>query len=133
MQRGVCQLELGNLVAAAGDFGNCIGLWPDFAWGYFNRGCALDRGGKKTEAIEDYRRPSRHDADFLPAYINRGLAQLELKQYNPVLADLDKAAALGRDGPRARGWAEAMALWRGWTTPGSRFRLRAALARAPAS
>ena len=54
VQRGVCELELGNLVAAAGDFGKCIGLWPDFAWGYFNRGCVLDRGGKKAEAIEDY-------------------------------------------------------------------------------
>ena len=41
VQRGICQMELGNLVAAAGDFGNCIGLWPDFSWSYFNRGSVL--------------------------------------------------------------------------------------------
>ena len=33
-------MELGNLVAATGDFGRCIGLWPEFSWGYLNRGCA---------------------------------------------------------------------------------------------
>jgi hypothetical protein len=33
VQRGLCWLELGNDVAAAGDFGACIGLWPEFAWG----------------------------------------------------------------------------------------------------
>jgi len=99
VQRGVCQLELGNLVAAAGDFGNCIGLWPDFAWGYFNRGCALDRGGKKAEAIEDYSAALRLDADFVPAHVNRGLAYLELKQYSQALADFDKAVSLRQVGP----------------------------------
>ena len=29
-------MELGNLVAATGDFGRCIGLWPEFSWGYLH-------------------------------------------------------------------------------------------------
>src|SRR5207245_478229 len=54
MQRGLCYQERGEAALAAGDFGACVGLWPDFAWGYFNRACARALGGKKTEAIEDY-------------------------------------------------------------------------------
>ena len=42
LQRGICHQELGEHALAAGDFGACIGLWPEFAWGYFNRGCVLD-------------------------------------------------------------------------------------------
>ncbi|MGC8641024.1 MAG: protein kinase domain-containing protein [Isosphaeraceae bacterium] len=98
VQRGVCELELGNTVAAAGDFGKCIGLWPDFAWGYFNRGCVLDREGKKAEAIDDYSAALARDPDLVPAYINRGLVLLERKQYSQALADFDRAAALGQDG-----------------------------------
>ena len=97
VQRGVCELELGNLVAAAGDFGKCIGLWPDFAWGYFNRGCVLDREGKKTEAVDDYAAALTCDPDLVPAYINRGLVLLELKRYSQALEDFDRAAKLGSD------------------------------------
>ena len=46
--------RLGEHLLAAADFGQCIGLWPEFAWGYFNRGCVLTRGGRKAEAIADY-------------------------------------------------------------------------------
>jgi serine/threonine protein kinase/Flp pilus assembly protein TadD len=99
VQKGICELELGNLVAASGDFGNCIGLWPDFAWGYFNRGCVLDRGGKKAEAIEDYSAALVRDPTFVPAFVNRGLALLELTQHVRALADFDRAVALGQDSP----------------------------------
>jgi serine/threonine protein kinase len=33
LQRGICHTELGELILAAGDFGQCTGLWPEFAWG----------------------------------------------------------------------------------------------------
>ncbi len=99
VQRGICQLELGNLVAAAGDFGNCIGLWPEFPWGYFNRGCALDRGGRKAEAIVDYSEALHRDPGFVPAHVNRGLALLELKRHAAALADFDSAREQGSDEP----------------------------------
>jgi tetratricopeptide (TPR) repeat protein len=99
VQKGVCELDLGNLVVAAGEFGNCIGLCPDFAWGYFFRGCALDRGGKKAEAIEDYSAALVRDRTFAPAFVNRGLALLELKQHVRALIDFDRAVALGWDSP----------------------------------
>ena len=39
-QRGLCRQEQGEPALAAADFGACVGLWPEFSWGYFNRGCA---------------------------------------------------------------------------------------------
>ncbi len=94
IQRGICHLDLGDLAAAAGDFGQCTGIWPEFAWGYFNRGCALDRVGNKSGAIRDYTAALDRDPDLVPAYVNRGLARLELKQHAPALADFDQARTL---------------------------------------
>jgi tetratricopeptide (TPR) repeat protein len=99
VQQGICQLQLGNFVAAAGDFGNCIGLWPEFPWSYFNRGCALDRGGRKAEAIDDYSEALQRDPGFIPAHVNRGLALLELKRHSAALADFESAREQGGDEP----------------------------------
>jgi serine/threonine protein kinase/Tfp pilus assembly protein PilF len=98
VQRGICHLERGELVAAAGDFGQCTGLWPEFAWGYFNRGCVLDRAGDKAAAVLDYTAALERDPGLVPAYVNRGLARLELRQEAPALADFDRAIALGARG-----------------------------------
>jgi serine/threonine protein kinase/tetratricopeptide (TPR) repeat protein len=97
MQRGLCQQERGDPVLAAGDFGTCVGLWPDFAWGYFNRGWALARCGRKREAIDDYSAALERDPGLLAAHLNRGMLHLELEQFGPALADLRRAAEGGRD------------------------------------
>src|SRR5262249_33028099 len=99
VQRGICHLERGELVEAAGDFGQCMGLWPEFAWGHFNRGCVLDRAGDKAAAILDYSAALERDPDLVPAYVRRGLARLELKQDAAALDDFDRAAARGARGP----------------------------------
>src|SRR5262249_20096929 len=39
----------------------------------------------------------KHQPDFLLAYVNRGLARLELKQYESALTDFNRALELGRD------------------------------------
>jgi serine/threonine protein kinase/tetratricopeptide (TPR) repeat protein len=96
-QRGICQQELGRHVLAAGDFGACIGLWPEFALGYFNRGYNLDRAGAKAEAIRDYSAALERDPNLVPAYLNRGMACLELRRYEEALADFGKVTELGRD------------------------------------
>ncbi|HMF15335.1 MAG TPA: serine/threonine-protein kinase, partial [Gemmataceae bacterium] len=95
-QHGICNLELGRLQAAASDFGTCVGLWPEFAWGHFNLGYVLYRGGDRSGAVEHYSAALRQDPKFLDAYFNRGLALKELERYGEALADFDKAAALGR-------------------------------------
>ncbi|HZY85306.1 MAG TPA: protein kinase [Gemmataceae bacterium] len=96
-QRGICHQELGRHVLAAGDFGACIGLWPEFALGYFNRGYNLDRAGAKAEAVRDYGAAIERDPNLVPAYLNRGMACLELRRYEEALADFTKVAELGRD------------------------------------
>jgi serine/threonine protein kinase/Flp pilus assembly protein TadD len=96
-QRGVCHLELGHLNAAAGDFGVCIGLWPEFAWGHFNRGYVYYRTGLRAEAIEDYTAALQCDPTMQIAVFNRGLAHKELEHFEAALADFDRAAELGRD------------------------------------
>jgi tetratricopeptide (TPR) repeat protein len=85
--------------AGGGDFGVCIGLWPEFAWGYFNRGAALDANGQWAEAVTDYTEAIRRDPGFLLAYESRGVARVSLKQFDAALADFQKAADLGSDHP----------------------------------
>ena len=74
-------MELGEYAQAIGDFGTCIGLWPEHPWGYFNRGYVLDRSGLKADAIADYTAALDRDPGFVAAQVNRGLARVELKQY----------------------------------------------------
>ena len=95
MQRGICHSELGEFVLAAGDFGHCTGLWPDFAWGHFNLGYVQDQSGNKSKAVLSYTRALECDTSLLIARTNRGLACLELKRYSDALADLDWVFAQG--------------------------------------
>lgn len=95
VQRGICRLDRGELAEAAGDFGQCTGIWPEFAWGYFNLGCALDRSGGKSAAILDYSAAIERDPSLAPAYVNRGLARLELQRDAEALADFERALELG--------------------------------------
>ncbi len=99
VQRGICRLERGELVEAAADFGQCIGIWPEFAWGYFNRGCVLDRIGNKAAAILDFTAALERDPGLAPAYVNRGLARLELKHHALALVDFDRSRELGARQP----------------------------------
>ena len=96
VQRGICHFELGERLLAAADFGQCIGLWPEFAWGYFNRGCVLEQDGRTIDAVIDYTAALQHDPAFAPAAINRGWSHLKLKRHAAALADFDQALALGR-------------------------------------
>jgi tetratricopeptide (TPR) repeat protein len=103
-------MELGENAQAIGDFGTCIGLWPEHPWSYFNRGYVLDRSGMKSDAVADYTRAIECDPRFVSAWVNRGLAQLELKHYPLALADFDHAFALGVSGDAPLQAGRAMAL-----------------------
>jgi tetratricopeptide (TPR) repeat protein len=95
--RGICRLEQGQTTDAVADFGACTGLWPESAWGYFNLGYARARAGNKAGAVRDYTTALERDPEFVLAALNRGMLYSELGQYEPALADLRRAAALGRD------------------------------------
>ncbi len=98
VQRGACQLERGEPLLAASDFGVSIGLWPEFALGYFHRGCALARAGKFAEAVADYTAALQRDPALALAHLNRGLAHLEGKACARALRDFDVALQRGLDG-----------------------------------
>ncbi len=110
LQRGICRMELGEYAQALGDFGTCTGLWPEHPWGYFNRGCVLDRMGLKLDAIHDYSAALERDPGFAAALANRGLARVELKQYEPALEDFDRALALGTVGDASLAAGRGLAL-----------------------
>jgi tetratricopeptide (TPR) repeat protein len=110
LQRGICRMELGEYPQALGDFGTCIGLWPEHSWGYFNRGCVLDRMGLKLDAIDDYTGALERDPKFAAALTNRGLARVELSQYEPALADFDRAMSLGGPADAALAAGRGLAL-----------------------
>jgi eukaryotic-like serine/threonine-protein kinase len=97
LQRGICHTELGEFVLAAGDFGRCTGLWPDFAWGHFNLGYVQAQSGKTAEAIASYTRALECDPALTAARVNLGLACLELKRYPEALVELDQALSKDND------------------------------------
>ncbi len=97
VQRGICYRNQGELLSAAGDFGRCAGIEPDFALGHYNLGCILDQSDKREQAIASYSAALRCDQGFALAYLARGVALLNLKQFQVALDDWDKAASLGRD------------------------------------
>ena len=55
----------------------------------------LDRTGNKAAAILDFTAAIDRDPRLIPAFVNRGLARLELKQYAPALDDFDRAQSSG--------------------------------------
>ncbi len=97
VQRGICYWNQGERLLAAGDFGRCAGIEPDFALGHYNFGCVLDQSDKREEAIASYTAALRCDKGFALAYLNRGVSLLHSKQFQAALDDWDQASALGRD------------------------------------
>src|SRR5262249_40401519 len=47
---GLCHKAQGRFAEAAGDFGTCTALYPEFAWPHLNRGLALADAGRLVEA-----------------------------------------------------------------------------------
>jgi tetratricopeptide (TPR) repeat protein len=92
-------LNGGEYQLAAADFGVCVGLWPEFAWGYFNLGCAHDRGGRKEAALGYYTAALDRAPDFPDALLNRGLAHLGAGRHAEALADFSRAVAVRPDDP----------------------------------
>ena len=89
----------GEHALAYGAFSACIHLWPEFAWGYYNRGGVLRQLRLNHEAFEDYTASLKRDPGLAEAYISRGYLYLDPNLPQPVLAlaDFDAAAGLGRD------------------------------------
>ncbi len=108
---GLCHLKQGRNLEAAGDFGVCTALAPDFAWPHLNRGLALAAAGRLVEARAAYDRALSLNDQFAEALVDRGLTLLELGEPAAAERDLSRAVALGRSEPATQ-LAHAEALGR---------------------
>ena len=88
VNRGLLQVAAGNNDAAIADFNAGLDRDPSLAAGYMNRGTALLRAQRYTEARADFDRAiSLGTSDAHVAYFNRGEAQEALG--NPLAAYRD--------------------------------------------
>jgi tetratricopeptide (TPR) repeat protein len=107
---GLCHHEQGRYSEAAGDYGVCTALFPDFAWPHLNRGLALAAAGYPTEARFEYDKALELSPNFLEALVDRGVAALAAGDARSALLDLDRALQLGyRDLGLRAARAEALA------------------------
>jgi tetratricopeptide (TPR) repeat protein len=94
---------------AYGSFSGCIHIWPEFAFGYYNRAGVLRQLGKSQQALDDYTASLARDPKLADAYLNRGLTYLAEQRRAEALADFDRAAEFGRDQARVH-WGRGIAL-----------------------
>jgi eukaryotic-like serine/threonine-protein kinase len=93
---GLCHFDQRRYLDAAGDFGVCTALAPEFAWPHLDRGLALSTAGQLVAARASYDRALQANPRFAEARVNRGLVRLELNDPAGALEDLDRAIQLGR-------------------------------------
>ena len=62
---GACLAEQGKQQMAYGAYSACVHLWPEFAWGYWNRGRVAQHLGWNVEALEDYTASLARDPGLL--------------------------------------------------------------------
>jgi len=68
---GLCHHDQRRYLDAAGDFGVCTALAPEFAWPYLNRGLSLATAGRLWAAKDCYDQALKVSPKFLEAHVNR--------------------------------------------------------------
>jgi tetratricopeptide (TPR) repeat protein len=97
----------GNLDGAILEFDRAVGLLPNFAAAYLNRGSVRHLLGRHTQAIADFGRAIELSPGAA-AYCNRAAARLAAWDFDGVIQDCDAALVLKPDFPSAflhRGYA----------------------------
>src|SRR6185503_12423887 len=98
VNRGILQAAAGNDAAAIADFDAGLARDPNLAAGYMNRGSALLRTARYTEARADFDRAiSLNASDLHIAYFNRGEAQEASGNLVAAYHDYRKAQELAPD------------------------------------
>ncbi len=72
-----------------------IKLYPDFAYGYYNRANLMAISGRLPEAYDDYTKAIELAPELAEAYYNRGLVQIFMKDTRKGCMDMSKAGELG--------------------------------------
>ena len=82
-------------------YDKAIGLRPDYAEAYNNRGVAKSSLGRNEEAIADFDEAIRLNPRYADAYNNRGASRGALSRYEEAIADFNQAIRLGPDDAQA--------------------------------
>jgi len=81
--------------AAMADFDLAIQLYPDFAFGWYNRANLKLHLREFHQAIDDYSEAIKLEPNMGEAYYNRALTLLYLGETKLACSDLSKAGELG--------------------------------------
>lgn len=103
-KRGLAKRRLGRYQEAIQDFDRAIGLIPDFAIAYYNRGNTYyrwdiaNRKSDDTRIVQDFARPIQDynkvlefNPDDTEAYANRGVANAKRRDYVAAIQDYTDA------------------------------------------
>ena len=99
--RKVCSCIILTLAALGLLLGTALaGPEPD-AQEPFEQGVAALSQGNPTLAVEKFTAALKNDPEMVEAYINRGIAEMQLSLWGDAVGDFDKALDLAPDSPEA--------------------------------
>ena len=90
--RGLTQLQQGNLKGAIADLSVSIRLNATLPQTYYNRACAYHQQGEFGDALHDFTAALQLDSRFAQAYFNRGMLYRQLGHHEQAIADFQTAA-----------------------------------------
>ena len=93
----MCCKTLKRPEAAIASYDKAIGLRPDYAEAYANRGNALRDLKHPDEALASYDTAIALKPDYAEAHNNRGMVLQDLKRPDEAIASYEKAIALKSD------------------------------------
>ena len=91
LNRGVYQLNEGELVQAKADLDQSITLNPNLAEGYYERGRWFEKSQNTAEAITDYSAAIALNPNYAKPYVNRGTIKGQQGDLEAALHDFDAA------------------------------------------
>jgi serine/threonine protein kinase/tetratricopeptide (TPR) repeat protein len=95
--RGLCAYRLRRYADAVAAFSICIGVAPEPAGCFYNRGLAFEALGCTEQALHDYDQALELDRTLAVAAQNRGMLHYRAKRYADAIIDLRRAEELGAD------------------------------------
>ncbi|MGP0059756.1 MAG: tetratricopeptide repeat protein [Beijerinckiaceae bacterium] len=98
VERGNCQLRLGDLDAALSDYSNAIRLNPDASVPRYNRGLVERAGGKTEQALADWVESARLNPKDPAPHLRMAETMRGQGRLDDALREYDAALAVGGNG-----------------------------------